>query len=196
MPTTRPIDNVNAAILERPLAVPFEEDALLVERFVAGDEQAFRDLYLKYYDKVYSIVRGILLEHEDALDVAQEVFTLVYRNGARFNKQSKFTTWLFRIAVNRAIQESRSSRHRNRSLELADEVVGMQPSPEVTMRDPAVFKALSKLQPADRAAIVLFYWEEQSLTEIGYNLGCSTNAAKTRLYRARDRFKVAYEEEA
>jgi RNA polymerase sigma-70 factor (ECF subfamily) len=56
--------------------------------------------------------------------------------------------------------------------------------------------ALEALQPADRAVLTLFYWDDLSLQEIGESLGCSANAAKTRLFRARERFKEAYEEAA
>jgi RNA polymerase sigma-70 factor (ECF subfamily) len=53
---------------------------------------------------------------------------------------------------------------------------------------------MEKMAPNDRAIIVLFYWEELSLNEIAESLGCNVNAAKTRLYRARERFRILYEE--
>ena len=60
--------------------------------------------------------------------------------------------------------------------------------------DPRVHAAMAELAPADRALLVLFYWEELSLQEIADSIGCNVNAAKTRLYRARERFRVHYEE--
>lgn len=171
----------------------FDEDALQVERFLAGDQTAFAELYERYYDKVLAIARGVLLDPDEAADAAQEVFTLVYRNLPRFNRRAKFSTWLFRIAVNRSIQQARAGRRRGRNLPLTEAIGEPAPPPPETT-DPAVASALSKLRPDDRALLTLFYWEELSLQEIADSLGCSANAAKTRLFRARDRFRSAYEE--
>ena len=59
--------------------------------------------------------------------------------------------------------------------------------------DPRVQSAMTALAPADRALLVLFYWDELSLQEIADSIGCNVNAAKTRLYRARERFRTQYE---
>ena len=61
--------------------------------------------------------------------------------------------------------------------------------------DPRIAACLAKMQPTDRALLTLFYWEELSLQEVGESIGCSANAAKTRLFRARERFRELFEEE-
>lgn len=165
---------------------------MVVQRFLAGDEASFDTLYRRYHDKVYTIAKGVLLSAEDAADAVQEIFTLVYRNLHRFDKRSRFSTWIFRVAVNRSIQEARKTR-RHRHEELLEAAAVAEETPDTT--DPAVSLALSKLPPADRAVLVLFYWEDMSLQEIGEALGCAPNAAKTRLYRARERFRKCYEED-
>jgi RNA polymerase sigma-70 factor (ECF subfamily) len=96
------------------------------------------------------------------------------------------------VAVNRSIQEARRFRYRHRNVELT-EALGKQAPEEVDDMDPRVQAAMSGMQPADRALLVLFYWEELSLQEIADSIGCNVNAAKTRLYRARERFRVLYE---
>ena len=103
----------------------FDEDTILVERFLAGDDTAFQDLYTRYYEKVFSISRGILLDSDEAADAVQEVFFVVYRNLHKFDRRSKFSTWLFRVAVNRTIQESRKNRHRKKNVELTEAVAGV-----------------------------------------------------------------------
>ena len=173
----------------------FDEDAILVERFVLGDAQVFDTLYRRYYEKVYQIALGVLLRPEEAADATQEIFTLVYRHLPRFDRRAKFSTWLFRIAVNRSIQQARSIANRKRETELlfAENVPAKS---DFDSHDPAVAASMGHLAPDDRAILTLFYWEELSLNEIAESMDCSPNAAKTRLFRARDRFKKFYEEAA
>jgi RNA polymerase sigma-70 factor (ECF subfamily) len=183
------------AILDKAKAVGFDEDVVLIERYLAGDEAAFERLYAKYYDKVYALARGVLFDAEEAADTVQEIFTLVYRHLNRFDRRARFSTWLFRVAVNRSIQQARRLKVRPRQAELTEGLAeSVDESPSYV--DPKIDAAMSRLHPSDRAALVLFYWEELSLNEIAESLGCSVNAAKTRLYRARERFRAVYEQEA
>jgi len=165
---------------------------VLVERYLAGDHAAFEHLYSKYYEKVLAIARGVLMDPDEAADAVQEVFTLVYRHLNHFDRRSRFSTWLFRVAVNRSIQEARRNKHKLRNVELTEALGAEAPTTDDDI-DPRVQAALSQLAPADRAILVLFYWEELSLQDIGDSIGCNVNAAKTRLYRARERFRGYYE---
>ena len=174
----------------------FDEDVVTVERFLGGDADAFQVLYSRYHEKVFAIARGILLDADEAADAVQEIFTLVYRHLARFDKRSRFSTWLFRIAVNRSIQQSRRLRHVSKWVPLSDTIPAPSEEAPSAATDPKIYEALAKIAPPDRALLVLFYWDELSLQEIAESIGCGVNAAKTRLYRARERFRVAYEESA
>ena len=175
-------------------ASSFDEDSILVERFLAGEASAFEALYAKYYVKVHSLSKGVLISEEEAADVTQEVFTLVYRNLHRFNRQSKFSTWLFRITINRSIQESRKRRFKHKHVELSEAAESV--APDLTEdADPRIQSAMEKLTPQDRAILTLFYWQEQNLQEISESMEINLNAAKTRLYRARERFRIFFEKE-
>lgn len=180
------------SIALEPLRTTLDEDLSLVERFLHGDAHAFNHLYEKYYDRVLAIARGVLLNHEEALDAVQEIFTLVYRHLPRFDRRARFSTWLFRIAVNRSIQQARKLKPRARETHLMEAVEAPTTMEEPT--DPMINEALRALPPNDRAMLTLFYWEELQLGEIAESMGCSPNAAKTRLYRARERFRQVYEE--
>jgi RNA polymerase sigma-70 factor (ECF subfamily) len=182
---------VVSAVIDQARVGGFDEDMVLVERYLSGDQTAFELLYSKYYDKVFAIARGVLMDHDEAADAVQEVFTLVYRHIKRFDRRSRFSTWLFRVAVNRSIQEARRNRHKSRNVELKEALATEAPT-DCDEMDPKVQAAMSEMAPADRALLVLFYWEELSLQEIGDSIGCNVNAAKTRLYRARERFRVLY----
>ena len=186
--------DVLSLTVERAKTGAFDEDLVLVERFLSGDLGGFEALYAKYYDKVLSIARGVLLDVDEAADAVQEVFTLVYRNLARFDRRAKFSTWLFRITVNRSIQEARKNRHRSKHVEL-DEAYAQVAPEEPEPPSPQIEAAMARLAPADRALLALVYWDELSLADVAASLGCNVNAAKTRVYRARERFRAVYEGE-
>lgn len=171
----------------------YDEDLTLVDRVLRDDEAAFQGLYDRYFTKVFAIARGVLLDAEEANDAVQEIFTLVYRNLHRFDRRSKFSTWLFRIAVNRSIQPSRRLKWRKFQDPLSEAVETTAEEAPERFEDHRVSQAMAKIHPQDRAILTLFYWDELSLQEIAESLGCSPNAAKTRLFRARERFKSQYE---
>lgn len=179
--------------MAEPLSDP---DAIAVERALRGDQEAFEAIYARHYDRVYAIARGVLLDPDEAADAVQEVFTLVHRNLRRFDRRSKFSTWLYRVTVNRAIQHGRRLQFRRRQVPLdrTAEAVA-DPAPEMEGADPRVEAAMTRLSPNDRAVLSLFYWDDLSVNEMAEALGCSANAAKVRLFRARERFRAAYEEE-
>ncbi|MGB9610709.1 MAG: RNA polymerase sigma factor, partial [Bryobacteraceae bacterium] len=73
------------------------EEAALVQRIQAGDEAAFRELVERYQNKVYSIIYGILRNHNDAEDIAQQVFTKIYFSIGSFDFRSSLLTWIYKI---------------------------------------------------------------------------------------------------
>lgn len=173
----------------------FDPDALLVERFIGGDQSAFQTLYEHYYPKVYAIARGIVLDSDEAADAAQEVFTAVYRSIKKFDRRARFSTWLHRIAVNRSIQHARGLRHRSQLTTLNEALDTVDETAKPLFQDETIEHCLQNLSAEDRAILVLYYWQELPLEEIAGALGCNSNAAKTRLFRARERFKNLYVKE-
>jgi RNA polymerase sigma-70 factor, ECF subfamily len=171
--------------------VTVDQDSILVERFLAGDTTALDELFAVHREKVYAIAMGVLGNTEDALDAVQDTFTLVHRNLGKFHGRSRFSTWLYRVATNSAIQMTRRRKARPQTVPLS-EAAGAYTSNGAKIHDPVVHQALAKLEPRDRAMLALFYWEELPLEEIAAIDGCSANAAKTRLFRARQRFKESY----
>jgi len=171
------------------------DDEALARRFIDGDVSAFDAIYRKYFARVFTVARGILLDREDASDATQEAFTKIFENLPRFRGGSRLSTWIFRIAVNSAIQVSRRGKSRKRLTPIDDLAETFVQTIEVDDSAKGVHKAMAQLRDEDRAILSLFYWEELSLVEIGEALGCGANAAKTRLFRARTRFKEVYEDE-
>lgn len=174
---------------------PTDGDEALTQRFLNGDTAAFDAIYRKYFGRVFTIARGILLSKEDADDATQEAFTKIFENLPRFRGGSRLGTWIFRIAVNSAIQVSRRGKSRRRLSPLDDVAETMAETIDLDDSAKKVHKAMAQLRDEDRAVLTLFYWEELTLAEIGEALGCGGNAAKTRLFRARAKFREVYENE-
>jgi RNA polymerase sigma-70 factor (ECF subfamily) len=171
----------------------WDEDMGLVRRFLAGDHGAFDKIYNRYYEKVFVIARGILIDVDDASDATQECFQKIYSNLNRFDGRSRLSTWIFRIAVNSAIQVSRRLKYRRRHQPLSEASdLEVETDTPTTPHFERLQEAMVSLRPEDRAILTLFYWENLSITQISETLGCRENAAKTRLYRARERLKRAF----
>lgn len=180
-------------------AASADADDAAIERFLAGDRQAFEELFDRYGSYVYNIVRGILASEDDARDVTQEIFLQVYRSLHTFRRGSRFSTWLYRIAVNRAVDAARALRRRRwvpfgETLENKPDS-SADPGHDLASRsaEDAVHRVLSRMDPKHRDVLVLRYLQEMDLEEIAEVLGCSVGAAKVRLFRARQKFRECYE---
>jgi RNA polymerase sigma-70 factor (ECF subfamily) len=175
-----------------------DPDAGLIQEAQAGSKVAFGKLVEKYYEMVHAIAFGILHNHEMARDVGQEVFLKVYREITTFEGKSKFKTWLYRIATNRALDEVRKKRHVD-SLDATDEsdeddkppviIVdpGRSPRDQATQRElrEVLDDAIEHLSPEHRAVLVLREWQELSYEEIAETLGVELGTVMSRLYYAR-----------
>jgi len=165
-----------------------------------GFEAAFESLYQRYRDRVYSIAFRIVGTSGDAMDVVQEGFSLVFRKLASFRFDSLFSTWLFRLVVNCAIDHKRQRRNRplgNRQAACSDDSE-FHDEHEPADRDRAspfdmaatqelgehVHQCLQRLSPKLRAILVLRYLESMSYEELAATLDLSMGTVKSRLARA------------
>jgi len=167
-----------------------DPDFELVKRFKEGESpEVFRALYERYKDKVFSTAFGICGDFAEAADISQETFILIYRKTKRFNFKSRFSTWVYRLTVNTALEKSRG---RSRFLPLSEvdvEVLrdigdGPLEKLENTERTTLVDCALRTLSPKLRAIIVLRYFQGLSYEEISSILRISMGTVKSRLWRA------------
>jgi RNA polymerase sigma-70 factor, ECF subfamily len=167
-----------------------------------GLEGAFRELYEQYKDRVYNVCYRITSNTSDALDASQETFGIIFRKIDEFRFESKFSSWVYRIAVNASIDLKRRSNARyTSSLETAEET-GTRESVQANLRDERVEApmaaasrhelenevqaAISRLSPKMRAITVLRYVENQSYEEIAETLQISIGTVKSRLSRAHE----------
>ena len=179
------------------------DEAALVAQAQTGGEEAFTELVNRYEGNIYRLARHITQNPEDAEDVLQETFLKAYEHLGDFQGNSKFYTWLVRIAVNQALMKLRK-RKTDASVSLDDpydtgeeslvrEIAVWEPNPEQTYSQEEIRaileKAVDSLPPTFRAVFALRDIEELSTEETAAALNLSIPAVKSRLLRARLRLR-------
>lgn len=169
-----------------------ERDEAVVQRAMASDEMAFAALVERYARPILNFIARMTGDPDAAADVAQVVFLRAWSHRRSYRPTgSPFTTWLFQIARNAAIDHLRQSARRpTESLEsIGHEVATPLPSPaEASLHaelGQAIATAVARLPEDQRAAFVLAEYHGTSLRDIAAILDCSEKAAENRLYRAR-----------
>lgn len=182
-------------------AIAFE-DAALVARSRKGDMQAFAALVAKYQDRVFNMIYRMCHRHEDAEELAQETFLKALEKISQFRGQSRFYTWVFRIAVNLVISHRRrSGRIRFQSLvgpeefgptqaaEMAAAANRSNPGPQAAAMSAEtqgrVMAALEELDDKMRLVVVLRDVEDMDYGEISDVLSVPIGTVKSQLHRAR-----------
>jgi len=169
-------------------------DRELAQKCQAGDMSAFQELVSRYHQKVYMVILGLLRNREDALEVAQETFFRAYRKIQSFQGGSSFYTWIYRIAVNLAIDAQR--RQKRNPLDFRESMDAVLEAQNEVAKDPFsdvhdkelrenMIKAINDLTPEHKAVIVLRTIEGLSYKDIGEILGCSEGTVMSRLHYAR-----------
>jgi RNA polymerase sigma-70 factor (ECF subfamily) len=172
-------------------------EAAAIEQVRAGDPEAFRVLVERYSRTLFRLAYRMTGHEQDAEDAVQETFLRAYRQIHRFDSRSKFSTWLYAIAVNRTLDLLRGRRRRPEgSAELAyGTAASGDPDPErlafsgqVQNR---VSAALAGLSPAERTAFLLRHFEGLPVAEISRVLGCPDGAARHSVFRAVQKLRRA-----
>jgi RNA polymerase sigma-70 factor, ECF subfamily len=181
-----------------PSAIAREDEHLLVAAAKRGDTGAFEELVNRYEGKIYRLTMNITRNREDAEDAMQDAFLKSYSHLKDFQEDSRFYTWLVRIAANEALMRLRKRRPNQVSLDepfegeedlLPREIEDWGPSPEQRFAQTEMREILSEvidnLEPDFRVVFVLRDIEELSTEETARTLGISVPAVKSRLLRAR-----------
>jgi RNA polymerase sigma-70 factor, ECF subfamily len=180
------------------------DEAALVRRVQARDEIAFRDIVERYQAKVFSIIYGILRNHNDAEDIAQQVFSKIYFSIQNFDFRSSLLTWIYKITVNECYDYLRKKRVRKLVYESdfsEEDAQRMQNTEAATDQTPAVDtqlarkdligKLLSRLSAEDRSLLMLKEVEGHSVEELAQMTGMNENTIKVKLFRARQKLVKA-----
>ena len=168
------------------------DDIHVIEKVLAGDTAAFASLVNRHKDLVFNIAMNICRNREDAEEVAQDTFVKAFQKLGSFRKESRFSTWLYRIAYNEAISMVRKSRLTTVALEeeiteampeedVETEIAGMDTGEQKTV----VRKILARLPETDRVLVTLYYMDNQPVSEISAITGLGESNVKVRLHRIR-----------
>jgi len=173
-------------------------EGALIARCAAGDETACAELVALHQRMVYGLAFTLLGNHDDALDLSQEVFLRVFRTLGRFRGQSALRTWIYRIVVNQARNRQRWWRRRRRAEQISlDEYVEkfgdlesrheVLPDRLLASKETAaqIWQALDRLPFDQRTALILREVEGLRYEEIAYSLDVALGTVKSRLTRAR-----------
>ena len=172
----------------------------IIQKLKEGDEHAFRQLVDNYRQLVVNTCFGLVHNTEDAEDIAQDVFIEVYRSVDKFRADSKISTWLYRIAVNRSLNFIRDNKHRKwaQSVEdvftlkkgkLSSMTSGKAASPHTEMenseRAKLLHKTIDSLPQNQRVAFTLNKYEDLSYKEIAAIMETSVSSVESLLHRAK-----------
>jgi RNA polymerase sigma-70 factor (ECF subfamily) len=167
------------------------DDSQLIERAKGGDGGAVRELYDRHAHRVFAVVKR-LAGHDEQLaeDWAQETWVRAIRALPAFRGESRFTTWLHRIAVNSALHGRRSrTRHAGRETALADDAFAVRPMAENRILRMKLERAMERLPEGMRRVLVLHDIEGYTHVEIGEMLGVNPGTCKSQLFKARARMR-------
>ncbi len=170
-----------------------QSDAELIAGALSGSEKAFRRLVERYHPTVYAVARSVMGDRDDVDDVVQEVFIKVYRGLPKYRGDSKFSTWVYRIARNESINAVRKR------------VISGQPIEDTVIEAPTTSRPdeqldrkaeqvrlegyLARLDEKYRTVLELRYLGEQSYAEIGETLDLPSGTVKSYIHRAKIELK-------
>jgi RNA polymerase sigma-70 factor, ECF subfamily len=177
--------------MQQPKILSLDDDFSLIKRFIDGDEAVFGELVKRHKDKVRNIVYITLSNSNSVDDIAQEVFITVYRHLKNFRFESQFTTWIYRITINKCKDHLRKKSVRKIFLPLADEE--KEPVLETINEDSDIIQivrnAIGILPDKLRIPLVLKDLEGFSYQEIADTMECEIGTVKSRIFRAREALK-------
>lgn len=175
----------------QPQILNLDDDFSLIKRFIEGDESTFSILVQRHKEKVRNIVYLTLSNHDLVDDISQEVFLTVYKNLKKFRFESQFTTWLYRITVNKCKDHLRKMKIRSifTPLKESEGELGFTTTPENVDIKEIVHKAISKLPEKLKVPLVLKDIEGLSYQEIAETVDCEIGTVKSRIFRAREGLK-------
>lgn len=179
-----------------------QSDNEIVETVLSGNEENYRELVLRYQQKVYSVALKITYNKTDAEDITQEVFIQAYKSLSSFKFNSQFSTWIYRIAVNKCLDWKRKYKNQVTEININDEI-DLSKSKDFLPEEIVLQKnsrsninhMLEKLPTTYKSVIILYYFKELSYQEIAKQLHISKKTVESRLYRGKILLRKIADEE-
>lgn len=178
-----------------------KNDQLYITKVINGDTNAFAYLVDNYKDMVYSLAYKMTKNREEAEEISQDTFIKAFKNLKNFKGDSKFSTWLYRIAYHAALDSIKKNKNNNSTFEINEVTYNQIKSVEDILqgierkeRAKVMNECLLKLPEEERSIIWMFYYDELSLKEIIDVTQLSEANVKVKLHRARKRLLKVVEE--
>ena len=167
-------------------------DQILINQIVDGDTNSFTILVDRYKDLVFTLALRMLKNREEAEEVAQDTFIKTYKSLDKFKGDSKFSTWIYRVAYNTCLDRIKKNKKHVNTIEIneftAHQLVSIDNAldkMENEERQAAIQSCIDKLPSEESFLLTLYYFDDLSLNEISKIIGISANSIKVKLFRCR-----------
>jgi RNA polymerase sigma-70 factor (ECF subfamily) len=177
------------------------DDDYYIKKALDGDSSSFGFLVDKYQNMVFTLAIKMLKHREESEEVSQDTFIKAYKSLSKFHGESKFSTWLYRVAYNTCLDRIKKNSKYNSNVEINDvtsneifQAENIFDSLENKERSEIIQECMNKLPEDERVIIHLFYFEELSLKEIIDVVSISEGNLKVKLYRARKKLFTIFKE--
>jgi len=174
-------------------------DKEIIKAVLAGYKEQYREIVSRYQNKVYSVALKISHNPKDAEDIAQEIFIQAYKSLFSFHFESNFSTWLYRVAVNKSLDWKRKNQNKIMPLAVLDFQKDLDknensiPAPEEALlqkdKQESIQLLITQLPANYQSVIKLYYFENLSYQQIADSLGIAKKTVESRLYRAKNLLK-------
>ncbi|VXB12667.1 RNA polymerase [Flavobacterium sp. 9AF] len=173
------------------------EDQNYIQKVVQGDTNSFAFLVNKYKDLVFTIAFRMLKNREEAEEVAQDIFVKVFKSLSKFQGNSKFSTWIYKIAYNSCLDVLKKYKKELISIPVDDykgsKILELENIVNLLVKkeqEEMIQKCLNLLPYEESILLTLYYYEEQTLEEIAKVLNITSNNAKVKLFRSRKKLEA------
>ncbi|MEZ5198212.1 MAG: RNA polymerase sigma factor [Bacteroidales bacterium] len=174
-----------------------QNDNFYISKVLQGDVNAYAGLVEKHKEMVYSLAYRIVQNREDAEEIAQDAFIKAYQSLGSFKKESKFSTWLFRIVYNTSISRTRKRKVETQSLdnytlenysedEMKEDLNRLNNNEQKKL----INEVLSTLNPDEQFLITLYYFKDQTIDELSQVLSLTRSNVKIKLFRIRKKLQI------
>ena len=167
-------------------------DQVYIDAILKGDASAFAVLVERYKDLVYTLALRMMKHKEEAEEAAQDTFIKVYKSLNKFKGDSKFSTWIYRVAYNTCLDRLKKNKRQQYTVEINEytehqikTLDNALDKMEAKEREQSIQECLAMLPSEDSFLLTLYYFEELSLDEIGKIVDLKPNNVKVKLFRSR-----------
>ena len=176
-------------------------DQVYINKILDGDANAFTVLVNRYKDLVYTLAIRMMKNKEEAEEVAQDTFIKMYKSLNKFKGDSKFSTWIYRVAYNTCLDRLKKNKRQQQTVAI-DEYTEHQVKTidnaldkiETQEKQQAIKDCLELLPSEDSFLLTLYYFEELSLDEISKIVGLKPNNVKVKIFRSRKKLATILKE--